>query len=74
MSVPKGSQQSQEILNSESGQATFEYMVVLLVAVTFAVNASRAIINGLDQGALTFGGKLEKSLKTGRAPLSAWRN
>ena len=71
----QGSQQNHnELLSSESGQATFEYIIVLMVALLFAVNASKMIVAAFDAGALTLGGRLEKSLKTGRAPLSAWRN
>lgn len=43
-------------------------------AVVGAGALARAIMETLDKAILRLGGQLEKDLKTGRAPLSVWKN
>ena len=61
-------------LRSESGQGIIEYMLVLFMAITMAAILAKVSKQAWDKGLLTFGGSLEKALKTGRAPASAWKN
>lgn len=61
-------------IHDESGQATTEYILILSIAVTTAVAFARGILEVLDRGMLRLGGALEKDLKSGREPLSVWRN
>ena len=57
-----------------SGQATVEYLLIVAVVVILAGVLSRGLLVTLDSAILGFGGKLEKNLKTGRAPLNAYVN
>ena len=59
---------------SQSGQATVEYILLLLFTVGIATGLSRTIIGALDDGILRMGGQLQKDLKSGRAPNNVWRN
>lgn len=61
-------------LADESGQAMTEYILLLSVIVVGASSLARGILKVMDQGILRLGGQLEKDLKTGRSPLSAWKN
>jgi Flp pilus assembly pilin Flp len=61
-------------LRDDSGQAFTEYLLLLSIAVVGAAALARAIMDVLDKGILKLGGQLEKDLKTGRAPLSVWKN
>ena len=49
-------------------------MLVLFMAITMAAILAKVSKQAWDKGLLTFGGSLEKALKTGRAPASAWKN
>ncbi len=57
-----------------SGQAVLEYILLLAITVTLVVGFSKTILDTLDKGVLKFGGRLEKTLKTGRAPANVWTN
>jgi hypothetical protein len=63
-----------KILRNQRGQASVEYILVLLLMLFFAGKTSKAIIGFLDSGILRVGGALEKQLKTGRVQLNTWRN
>ena len=58
----------------ESGQAITEYVILLAFAVGTAIAFARGILGVIDKGILKLGGQLEKDLKTGRSPLSVWKN
>ena len=58
----------------ESGQATIEYILILVVAVIGAAGLGSALLAVIDDSVLYLGGQLEKDLKTGRADLSVWSN
>jgi Flp pilus assembly pilin Flp len=60
--------------SDESGQAITEYILILSVAVVGASAMARGLLKALDEGILRFGAELEKNLKTGRAPVSIWKN
>lgn len=64
----------QNLLQDQSGQGLTEYVLLLSFCVIGASTLARGILKVIDQGILKLGGQLEKDLKTGRAPLSAWRN
>lgn len=59
---------------SQTGQATLEYIFVLSFAVVTAVFMARFLMDRLDNKVLQLGGTIEKQLKTGRAPVSIWKN
>ena len=63
-----------QFLRDESGQGLTEYVLLLSVVVVAAGAMGKALMRALDRGILTFGGQLERHLKTGRAPLSVWKN
>ncbi len=72
---PKGSKEV--MLKREAnqrGQAVLEYILLLAVTVSLVVGFSKTILTAVDQGILKFGGRLEKTLKTGRAPANVWTN
>ncbi len=58
----------------DEGQGTVEYILLLSASVLAAVQLSRKMIGILDTGVLRLGAQLEQDLKTGRAPLSVWKN
>lgn len=58
----------------DQGQATLEYIFILSFAVGIAVVMARVLMGQLDNKVLQLGGALEKQLKTGRAPVSIWKN
>jgi len=62
------------LIKDESGQGLTEYVLLLGFCIIGASTLARGILKVIDQGILKLGGQLEKDLKTGRAPLSAWRN
>lgn len=59
---------------AQSGQAVLEYIILLSITLTGATLIARGILTSLDDAVLRFGGKLEKNLKTGRAPVGVWKN
>ena len=61
-------------LKDESGQATLEYILLLLVVFSLALGLSKTFTTNLDSSMRRLGGQLEKDLKTGRAPVSVWQN
>ena len=63
-----------KFLDDEEGQAITEYILILSACIFGASTLARGILKALDQGVLKLGGQLEKDLKSGRAPLSAWQN
>lgn len=65
---------TRKFISEEEGQGTVEYMLLIGFCIVGASQIARGILNVLDQGILKLGGQLEKDLKTGRAPLNAWRN
>ena len=63
-----------KFLAEEDGQAITEYILILSACIFGASTLARGILKALDNGVLKLGGQLEKDLKSGRAPLSAWQN
>lgn len=63
-----------KFLDEEDGQAITEYILILSACIFGASTLARGILKALDDGVLRLGGWLEKDLKSGRAPLSAWQN
>jgi len=63
-----------QFIREEDGQAITEYIILVSVCIVGASTIARGILKVLDQGILKLGGQLEKDLKTGRNPLSGWRN
>ena len=61
-------------LRDERGQGFTEYVLLLSAVVVGAGAMGKALMRALDRGILTFGGALEKHLKTGKAPLNVWEN
>ncbi|OFZ73944.1 MAG: hypothetical protein A3K03_04845 [Bdellovibrionales bacterium RIFOXYD1_FULL_44_7] len=61
-------------VRDDKGQATVEYILLLSVTAVAAGALSRAILSTIDKGILRFGGQLEKDLKTGRTPVTIWKN
>jgi Flp pilus assembly pilin Flp len=61
-------------LTDESGQSAVEYILVLSVAAIGALTIVKTLMSALGYSILSFGGKFEKNLKTGRAPLDVWVN
>ncbi len=59
---------------NQRGQAVLEYILLLAITLTLVVGMSKTILEALDQSVLRFGGRLEKTLKTGRAPANVWTN
>jgi len=57
-----------------AGQATVEYILLLSIVVLGSVFLIKGIVTSLDDAVTVVGGKLEKQLKTGRDPISVWRN
>lgn len=62
------------LLADEEGQAVTEYMLLLSVCVVGASTLGRRLLDVLDTGVARLGGQLEKDLKSGRSPLSVWKN
>ncbi len=60
--------------HTQKGQATLEYIFVLSFSVVTAVFMARFLMGKLDNKVLQLGGTIEKQLKTGRAPVSIWKN
>ena len=58
----------------DSGQAITEYILLLALTFSMTILVMRAAVKTLSAIVLTFGGFLEKDLKTGRAPLGIWKN
>ena len=61
-------------LRSRSGQSILEYILMVVLVLGVAGGVFKLIKNGVDQGVLSIGGNLEKSLKTGRISVSIWKN
>jgi Flp pilus assembly pilin Flp len=62
------------LARDESGQAITEYVLLLALIMTGLIAISRGLLATLNTVTLAIGGELEKDLKTGRVPLSAWKN
>ena len=62
------------LLAETEGQATVEYILILSVTVFGASQFARLMLQMLDKGILRVGSQVEQDLKTGRAPLSVWKN
>ena len=62
------------LLGDNSGQATVEYILLLSFSVGISILMARGFIATLDKGMLRIGAQLEQDLKSGRAPLSVWKN
>ena len=62
------------LMLAEEAQGTVEYILILSVVVVGASQLIKLIIQSIDRGILRLGGDLEKDLKTGRAPVSVWKN
>ena len=58
----------------ESGQGILEYILILSFALATSLILMRGMKTALDSGVLLFGAELERDLKTGRTPVSAWKN
>lgn len=59
---------------SEHGQATLEYILLLFVVITIVSLISKQLLNSIDSSLLSFGGTLERQLKTGRTGVNAYNN
>lgn len=73
-SISAGLKAGKNFLDDEEGQAITEYILILSACIFGASTLARGILKALDEGVLKLGGQLEKDLKSGRAPLSAWQN
>lgn len=65
---------SKKFIQEESGQAITEYILILAFSVSILIALSRAILSAIDNSVLKLGSRLERALKTGRAPASVWKN
>ena len=63
-----------KVKSNSIGQATVEYVLLLMISVSLSILLLSGINTVLRDGLLIFGGQLEKDLKTGRAPLNIWTN
>ena len=62
-----------KFLYHEEGQAITEYILILAVGALGAATFVRGLFGILDRGIYSFGGQLEKDLRTGRMPLDFWK-
>jgi hypothetical protein len=58
----------------ESGQGTLEYVLLLTFCIISGSAMFRKLIEIMDSGFQVFGAQLERDLKSGRSPLSVWKN
>lgn len=72
--ISKSRSVGNKFLAEEDGQAITEYILILSACIFGATTLARGILKALDDGVLKLGGQLEKDLKSGRAPLTAWQN
>lgn len=63
-----------KLIHEESGQAFTEYILILAFSISVLIALSRAILEAVDGSILRFGSRLERALKTGRAPAGVWGN
>ena len=56
------------------GQATTEYILILVVSLFISVTLARGILRSIDSSLVKFGGGFERALKTGRAPSNIYVN
>jgi len=59
---------------NNKGQGTLEYILILSVSIIISLILIRGLTESVDGAILRFGGNLEKSLKSGRAPLHVYLN
>jgi hypothetical protein len=57
---------------NQDGQAILEYILLLAISLGLVLTLYNGIIITLDKGILAFGGKLERSLRTGRASIDVY--
>jgi Flp pilus assembly pilin Flp len=65
---------SRRFARDDSGQAITEYILLLALIMAALVAIANGMLSLLNTVTLAIGGELEKDLKTGRVPLSAWKN
>ena len=63
-----------KIIQSQSGQAVTEYILLLAITVSLCLVIARGLLERVDGTVLAFGAKLEKKLRTGKHPPSIWKN
>lgn len=61
-------------IRDESGQGTLEYVLILTFTIVAASALFKKLISLMDDGFKVFAAQLEKDLKSGRKPLSVWKN
>jgi Flp pilus assembly pilin Flp len=61
-------------LSDERGQGTLEYVLLLTFCLISGGALFRKLIEMMDGGFQVFGAQLERDLKSGRHPLSVWKN
>lgn len=59
-------------IQAQSGQATVEYLFVLVLGVIAAVLFYQGTLAMYDQAVTNLGGRLEANLRSGRLPASQW--
>jgi hypothetical protein len=63
-----------QLYTDEEGQATVEYVLILIFTVGFASQLSKLLLGALDRAILVLGAELERGLKTGRLKPNVWQN
>ena len=58
----------------EDGQGTLEYVLLLSFCIVTGSAIFRKLIELMDSGFQVFAAQLERDLKSGRSPLSVWKN
>jgi len=61
-------------VSDENGQGTLEYVLLLTFCIISAGALFRRMMEMMDSGFQIFGAQLERDLKSGRSPLSVWKN
>jgi len=57
---------------AESGQAILEYIILLSIVFGLVGVFVSKLTGSFDSATLLMGGKMEKQLRTGKAPASIW--
>ncbi len=63
-----------QLIQNEEGQATVEYVLILLFTIGFASQLSKMLLGAVDRAILIVGAELERGLKTGRLIPNVWQN
>ncbi len=59
---------------NDRGQSLVEYLLIISLVVIGASQIVKRVAQSFDVVVLRVGAQLERDLKSGRAPLSVWRN